>query len=352
MADEIPVDEEEVISSTPNVTTQPHRRHSHLYSTELTTDQCPIVYAPEYNISFCGVEKCHPFDAKKWGRIFRMLTESGQLSPGAVVRSKQMSKEDLQIVHTKQYLRSLCSNITLASILEVFLVVCFPHFLVDRRVLRPMRFQTGGSILAARLALQHGWAINLGGGFHHASADKGGGFCVYADITLSIRILLDDGLINKAMIVDLDAHQGNGHGRDFTNDKERVYIMDFYNSQIYPSDHEAKLGISRPVTLVSGTGDDVYLPRLALELQAAFAEFSPDLLVFVAGTDSLRGDPLGELDLTAQGIIRRDQQVFEAARQHKVPIVMFTSGGYQRQTARVIADSILNLHSAGLIELR
>ena len=128
--------------------------------------------------------------------------------------------------------------------------------------------------------------------------------------------------------------------------------MDFYNSQIYPSDHEAKLGISRPVTLVSGTGDDVYLPRLALELQAAFAEFSPDLLVFVAGTDSLRGDPLGELDLTAQGIIRRDQQVFEAARQHKVPIVMFTSGGYQRQTARVIADSILNLHSAGLIELR
>jgi hypothetical protein len=74
MADEIPVDEEEVISSTPNVTTQPHRRHSHLYSTELTTDQCPIVYAPEYNISFCGVEKCHPFDAKKWGRIFRMLT--------------------------------------------------------------------------------------------------------------------------------------------------------------------------------------------------------------------------------------------------------------------------------------
>lgn len=93
---------------------------------------------------------------------------------------------------------------------------------------------------AAKLAIERGWAINLGGGFHHCSSSRGGGFCAYADISLGIKFLLEMKLIERAMIVDLDAHQGNGHARDFINMRDQVYILDVYNRSIYPHDGYAK----------------------------------------------------------------------------------------------------------------
>jgi histone deacetylase 11 len=109
-----------------------------------------------------------------------------------------------------------------------------------------MAIQTSGTIMAGRVAMATGWCINLGGGFHHCSGDCGGGFCPYADITLAIRHLIKDfpGVVNKVMIVDLDAHQGNGHERDFIGDNN-VYITDMYNPRIYPGDTIAKKRINR-----------------------------------------------------------------------------------------------------------
>nr|KAF6474343.1 histone deacetylase 11 [Rousettus aegyptiacus] len=154
--------------------------------------------------------------------------------------------------------------------------------------------------MAGKLAVERGWAINVGGGFHHCSSDRGGGFCAYADITLAIKFLFErvEG-ISRATIVDLDAHQGNGHERDFMGDK-RVYIMDVYNRHIYPGDRFAKQAIKRKVEL-------------------------------------------------EQGVIKRDELVFRVVRGRQVPILMVTSGGYQKRTARIIADSILNLYGLGLI---
>lgn len=123
------------------------------------------------------------------------------------------------------------------------------------------RFQTGGSILAGKLALERGWSINLGGGFHHCSARKGGGFCIYADITLLIHFLFKyySDRVKKIMIVDLDAHQGNGHERDFKNNPN-IYILDVFNKNIYPNDAEAKKSIRRKVELDFYTHDNEYLP--------------------------------------------------------------------------------------------
>jgi len=109
--------------------------------------------------------------------------------------------------------------------------------------------------------------------------------------------------------------------------------------------------ISRPVELRPSTSGTSYLYILEHELDEALAEFTPDLLVYNAGTDSLSGDPLGLLDLSPQAIVKRDEIVFSRARQRNIPIVMFTSGGYTRFSARVIADSILNLNSKGLVTL-
>lgn len=121
------------------------------------------------------------------------------------------------------------------------------------------------------LALEAGWAMNLGGGFHHCSAERGGGFCAYADISLVINFLLLQCRIKSALIVDLDAHQGNGHERDFRDDP-RVYIMDMFNAGIYPGDTAAAAAINRPVRLRHHTDSHAYLKLLRHHVPLAFQE--------------------------------------------------------------------------------
>lgn len=161
-----------------------------------------------------------------------------------------------------------------------------------------MRYQTGGSVLASKLALQNGWSINLGGGFHHCSSSSGSGFCAYADISLIInKLLVEEQQLSKVMIVDLDAHQGNGHERDFINNKN-VFIFDMYNAFIYPRDNFAKGRINIAVELKPHTNDDVYIAKLKKFLDISLLKFKPDIIVYNAGTDILMGDPLGMLDIT------------------------------------------------------
>ncbi|XP_064605024.1 histone deacetylase 11-like isoform X2 [Liolophura sinensis] len=327
---------------------------SHPHDTQLyfsiKDTQWPIVYAVEYNIGFLGLEKLHPFDSGKWGRIIDFLKEAQMVRDITLVRPVETSREDLLVVHTRRYIDSLKFSINVAGITEVPPVACLPNFIVQRKVLRPLRFQTGGTILAGKLAVERGWAINVGGGFHHCSSDRGGGFCAYADITLSLQFLFQrvEG-IAKAMIIDLDAHQGNGHERDFMKD-ENVYIMDVYNRNIYPHDGFAKRAIRRRVELESFTEDEEYLSKVRRHVDGALNEFTPDIVVYNAGTDILDGDPLGRLSISGQGIIERDQVVFTRVRTRGIPILMVTSGGYTRGTARIIADSILNLKNLGLIQ--
>nr|XP_039267077.1 histone deacetylase 11-like [Styela clava] len=309
----------------------------------------PLVYSSGYNVSFGGMEKLHPFDAGKWGRVHQMLIDKKMLLPGEFVEPLEASEEELQKVHSQKYLNSLKWSANVAMITEVPPVAMLPNYFVQRSVLRPFRLQTGGSILAGKLAMERGWAINIGGGFHHCSAERGGGFCAYADITLNIRYLWENFPdINKVLIVDLDAHQGNGYAHDFMGE-ERVFIFDVYNRLIYPNDQRAKLAISRPVELVHGTSDSKYLELVRKNLPEVIELFNPEYIVYNAGTDILSGDPLGCLDISPNGIVERDQIVFEAAHRNKIPIVMFTSGGYQRSTAAIIADSIFNLNSHGFI---
>ncbi|XP_008319195.1 histone deacetylase 11 [Cynoglossus semilaevis] len=310
----------------------------------------PIVYHPDYNITFMGLEKLHPFDAGKWGKVINFLKEEQFLTDDNIVEAREAAEEDLLIVHTKRYLNRLKWSFVVATITEIPPLLFLPNFLVQRKVLRPLRTQTGGTIMAGKLAVERGWAINVGGGFHHCSSDRGGGFCAYADITLAIKFLFErvEG-ISRATIIDLDAHQGNGHERDFMEDR-RVFIMDMYNRYIYPRDGYAKQAINRKVELDWGTEDSEYLQKVELHSEGALNEIRPDIIIYNAGTDILDGDPLGGLSISPQGIVKRDELVFRAAKRRNIPILMVTSGGYQKKTARIIADSILNLHRQGMIE--
>ncbi|XP_073820375.1 histone deacetylase 11 [Musca autumnalis] len=313
--------------------------------------QLPIVYSNNYGVHFAKLEKLHPFDAQKGKNIQELLIKY-KLMQGKFYEPTEISKEELLEVHKDKYLRSLKWSFNVAQIAEIPFLIFVPNCWVQCGYLRPMRFQTAGSIMAGKLALEYGWAINLGGGFHHCCSYKGGGFCPYADITLMIQRIFseeEEHHINKVMIIDLDAHQGNGHERDFM-DNSRVYIMDMYNYLIYPKDHEAKLAIRRAVELKPRTENREYLTKMKRTLKHAMKEFKPQLVVYNAGTDILEGDPLGNLSITPEGVIERDQYVFGTCRARGIPIVMLLSGGYLKASAKVIADSIMNLKQNGLLQ--
>ncbi|KAL6603906.1 hypothetical protein ACP70R_044267 [Stipagrostis hirtigluma subsp. patula] len=315
-------------------------RRNRILSSKLYLDvpssKAPVVYSSSYDIAFMGLEKLHPFDSAKWGRICKYLTREGHLEKRRLVDPLEASKEDLLVVHTEAYLKTLKSSFRVATIVEVPPVALLPNAIVQRKLLYPFRKQVGGSILTAKLALERGWAINVGGGFHHCSAEEGGGFCVYADISLCIQFAFVRLNISRVMIIDLDAHQGNGHEKDFADDGR---------------DHVAKRYIDQKVELVSGTKTDEYLEQLDKALEDSKSRFQPQLIVYNAGTDILDGDPLGRLKISPEGVVIRDEKVFRFAKDQNIPLLMLTSGGYMKSSARVIADSIINLSNKNLIQL-
>ncbi|KAK1438297.1 hypothetical protein QVD17_04104 [Tagetes erecta] len=329
-------------------------RRNRILSTKLYFDvppsKAPIIYSTSYDISFLGIEKLHPFDSSKWGRICGFLIENGVLEKTRIVEPLEATKDDLLVVHSKSYLDSLKSSLNVSIITEVPPVALFPNCLVQNKVLYPFRKQVGGTILAAKLAKERGSAINVGGGFHHCSADRGGGFCAYADISLCIHYAFVRLNISRVMIIDLDAHQGNGHEKDFSRDR-RVYILDMYNPYIYPLDYEARKYIDQSVEVPSGTATEEYLIKLDEALEVAGNAFDPELVIYNAGTDILDGDPLGRLKISPHGVTIRDEKVFKFARDKNIPLVMLTSGGYMKSSARVIADSITNLSNKSLITM-
>ncbi|GAB4854436.1 histone deacetylase, variant 2 [Ancistrocladus abbreviatus] len=330
-------------------------RRNRILSSKLYFDippsKVPVIYSSAYDIAFMGMEKLHPFDSSKWGRICQFLISAGVLHKKRIIEPEEASKDDLLVVHSEKYLASLSSSLNVATIVEVPPVALLPNCLVQQKVLHPFRKQVGGTVLAAKLAKERGWAINVGGGFHHCSAEKGGGFCAYADISLCIHFAFVHLNISRVMIIDLDAHQGNGHEIDFSSDS-RVYILDMYNPDIYPLDFEARRYINQKVEVPSGTSTDDYLRKLDKALEVAGSGFDPELVVYNAGTDILDGDPLGRLRISPDGIVSRDEKVFAFARKKNVPLLMLTSGGYMKSSARVIADSIMNLSNKQLVDMK
>ena len=317
----------------------PNRHELHDYDASDQLNFLPIVFHPSYDISFFKIHKLHPFDSKKWGRIASevdsFLTNKSGTSGCSSRRTKVqfltpkriVSKEELQVIHTKKFVdRIHSSRRTIVMATEVALLAFLPMKVINTRLLTPLKWQVSGSILAGKVALDQSWAIHLGGGFHHCSSESPGGFCLFADISLMIKFLWNH--VNqsfKFLILDLDAHQGNGHERDvlFTmteREQSLIYIMDVFNPDIYPRDHEAKEGINRCIEVKSRTPGQAYLNLVSYHLKAALDDFAPDLVIFNAGTDILEGDPLGKLSVDFDSVVKRDQIVFTEVmyRRHSI----------------------------------
>lgn len=306
----------------------------------------PVVYAPAYNIHFWGLERLHPFDAAKYGKIARALG----LPTDRVLTPELPPRAALCWLHDPEYLTAVTTSPSrLAQVTEFPPIAFLPSFVSQRRVLVPMLTALSGTALATDAALKNGIGINLGGGAHHASFGDGGGWCAFADLTLAIRLARRYGGVERIMYIDLDVHQGNGVERDVlemeAHEQRATYILDAYNSSAYPGDSMAARAINKAVRFGHGCGTERYLELVTKALEEAFREFEPELVVYNAGTDILEGDPLGGIAVSAAGVVKRDELVFDAARSRDIPIVMTLSGGYTPRSAPTVVESLRNLDS-------
>jgi acetoin utilization deacetylase AcuC-like enzyme len=210
----------------------------------------------------------------------------------------------------------------------------------SRELVNAVWLAAGGTILAGRCALRDGFGCNLGGGFHHAHADHGVGFCAIHDVAVAIRRLQADGAIAKAMVVDTDVHHGNGTAHIFREDAS-IFTLSIHQLNNYPA---RKPPSTVDLHLDDRVEDEEYLETLLPALQRALEEFRPDVLFYVGGADPFCEDQLGGLSLTKKGLQERDRRVFLAARQRGVPVATTLAGGYARRiedTVRIHVNTIV-----------
>jgi acetoin utilization deacetylase AcuC-like enzyme len=289
----------------------------------------PLIYSRDYSARSRG----HVFRADKFGAALRLLLKEGAVSEKDVIAPALPSGADLLLAHSPGWVKkNLEFGFTPADSAAAELGI-------TRAVARAHLANVGGTVLAARLALRDGVGINCGGGAHHAFRGHGGGFCLLNDIAVAIKKLFKERRIKRAMVIDLDAHQGNGTAAIFRGDK-RVFTFSMHGAKIYP---EIKEKSSLDIGLRPGTGDAAYLAALRRELPRAMTRFKPDFAVYVAGADVYRGDLLGGLGLTMGGIRQRDAFVFAECRRRGVPVALVLSGGYAKKftdTVRIHANTI------------
>jgi acetoin utilization deacetylase AcuC-like enzyme len=285
-----------------------------------------VFYRDEYVYDALEAGFRHAYDVQKPRRIRDALVADGCASPEEFVAPPMIGDDELRLVHTPAYLAEIRKPDRLASLL-----LLDSEHPWDEHLLEPFLYAAGGTMAATDRALsERSITFNLGGGFHHAQADKAEGFCAIADVAIAIRALQRQRRIERALIVDLDCHHGNGNAEIFSTD-ESVFTFSMHTGNWcwITKRH------NRDVVLPPGTSDDAYLDRLREELTAIFAGFAPDFAVYVAGSDPYVGDTLGDLALTEWGLLERDRLVTAEVSCRGVPMAVVTAGGYGPDSWRI-----------------
>ncbi len=308
----------------------------------------------------------HVFPGEKYRLIHERLLQTRAATESDFVRPQTIGIDDVLRVHESGYVeRLLGGTLSEQEILQTELP--YSKALVDATLLG-----CGGTLETAQLAMRNGVACSIGGGFHHAHREHGEGFCILHDVAIALARLLHDGTIQRAMVVDLDVHDGNGTAAIFPPDGQRpsgslrygiplgpmtpsaegVFTLSMHQQNNYPA---YKPPSSIDVPLADGIDDVEYLGALERALDAAFARFQPQLIAYIAGADPYVEDKLGGLALTIDGLKERDRMVFRAAQSAGARVFSVYAGGYAKQvedTVTIHANTVLaaaevfNFHGA------
>lgn len=305
----------------------------------------PVVYHPAYVIP---LPAGHRFPMPKFQRLYERLLRDRIIDEAQVYPPGPPPVDWLELVHQAEYVRAYREG-TLEAKAQRRIGLPWSAGLVQRTCMA-----VGGTLLTAKLALCHGLACNTAGGTHHAFPAYGSGFCIFNDLAVAIRVLQHQGLIRTALIVDLDVHQGDGTALIFQDDPS-VFTFSMHCQANFPG---RKQRSDLDVPLAEQMGDRDYLALLRSHLPALLTCLQPDIVLYDAGVDVHKDDPLGKLALSDEGIFERDRTVIELCRTARIPIACVIGGGYGADMDALIyrhcllyqaAQAVLLVNSSGVI---
>ena len=268
----------------------------------------------------------HRFPMLKYELIPEQLLYEGTCTPENFFVPGELPERWILNVHTRQYWDDL-KNLRISE--KMVRRIGFP--LSARLIERETRIAQG-TIECCHFALQHGVALNVAGGTHHAFADRGEGFCLLNDVAIAARYLLDNQISKQILVVDLDVHQGNGTAAIFSQEP-RVFTFSMHGQENYPLVKEAS---DLDIALPTGTQDAAYLALLYETLPTLLENQKPDFVFYISGVDILETDKLGKLKVTKEGCRRRDEFVFEQCKKRQLPVVVSMGGGYSPRIADIV----------------
>jgi acetoin utilization deacetylase AcuC-like enzyme len=289
-----------------------------------------VLYSPRYHIDI-GL---HVFPTRKYQLVHARLVEDGVIAQPDVIEPNAAAWDELALVHTREYLTKIRDGTLTPDDIAQLELPWSPEMVEGFRVM------VGGTIEAARLAVDHGGIVgHIGGGLHHAFPNHGEGFCPFNDVAVAIRVLQRDG-VQRTAVIDLDVHHGNGTAFIFESDSN-VFTFSMHQQYNYPM---WKPRGSLDIGLMDGIGDADYHRQLEEALPAVMAS-NPECLFYLAGADPYEQDQLGGLSLTLDGLRARDRIVIDQARRNRLPMVIVLAGGYARRVEDTVA-----VHTATLKE--
>ena len=283
----------------------------------------PIIWSPRYEVNIGK----HVFPVEKYRLVKERLEDGGWLEKARLESPEPATDEDILRVHSPAYWEKITTGAFTPSE-ERILEIPFSDDLREASVLC-----AGGTTQAGRLSLAEGRAVHLGGGFHHAFADHGEGFCLLNDVAIGVATLLAEGATERIAVVDLDVHHGNGTAAIFANEP-RVFTFSMHHQWNYPA---LKPPGDLDVGLEDGVGDEEYLGLLREHLPRILEEFRPELILYLAGADPYAADQLGGLALSLEGLRARDELVVTTAGEAGVGVAVTLAGGYAIRPSDTVA---------------
>jgi len=287
-----------------------------------------LVFSPRYSIDLSefGVNK--PFALDRGELVLAELERRFGKDATRYDTPEPLSREDILLVHTSAYLDSLREPQTWLSIMEFKEDEYSPEGAKRPipELLDDIKLKCGGTLLAARNALELGLCANLGAGYHHAFPDRGRGYCVLNDLAITIRKLRHEGKIKRTLIVDLDFHQGDGTALIFKDDDD-TFTLSVHSQEGWP---EEKQQSSLDVPIFQGE-EHLYLEKTAEAIASALASFAPNIVLFVAGSDPYEKDVLpgtAFIKLSLSQLNERDRMVIDTFAQKGIPLASVFAGGY------------------------
>ncbi|MGQ9707245.1 MAG: histone deacetylase family protein [bacterium] len=279
-----------------------------------------FIYSDRYTADLMG----HIFPIEKYKLIYERLLFEGIITDENHIVPQIAEWDDIALVHTREYIDDMRN-------LRQTMRTAWSEMALTREIIDAFRLGTGGTIEAMRWAVRGQGSANIGGGLHHAFPDHAEGFCYINDIAVGIRVVQRDGFSGKVLIVDADLHQGNGTAVIFADDPT-VFTFSIHQEKNYPVKQKSDYDVG----LRDLCGDDEYLRLLKKSLDDILSQFTPDIIVYVAGADPYIDDQLGGLALTFDGLAKRDEIVISTAKKLNVPVVILLAGGY----AHIIDDTV------------